>query len=485
MWKSLGLLFSLLLFLHTSSSQSAVPISTAVPTQSASTPPEQCKGVYGLQGPPGRDGAPGRDGMTVNGRDGLPGSPGLPGPAGPPGTPGRDGVNLEELKEIIRLVAKEELQNLTMENHNPVKVIVECAKECPSTYSTTSPPTSYPRGDPNWQYNETYTTPGSYPYNDTHPYGNGTSPSPATPSTSSPPPYMYHYNESQVTTGPCPQRPDRNRTCAQGRGKKDAARSCRDILHCNPFLKSGYYWIKTKHRPNLNKGIVRVYCHMEDDICGVRGVMRVANLNMANTSAHCPYPLAYTNQSGIQMCYSPVSGNRYSSIEYDTYHVNYTFVCGQARAYARHGPYGYYYSSSVYKSIDQSYVSGLSITYQTNDKRNHIWTYAAGFAESSSSSANCPCAANPGRSAPYFVGSNQYCESGSHSTPSKQWYTSNALWDGKGCYSQSKCCRNSRKPWFWTTLPETTSSDIEVRIMEPQGHNYGTVGVEALELYVY
>ena len=73
-------------------------------------------------------GPPGRDGVGIAGRDGL------PGPAGPPGVPGSpspSGVNLDELREIVRLMAKEELKNLTSEDCEPVKVVVEYDKLCP------------------------------------------------------------------------------------------------------------------------------------------------------------------------------------------------------------------------------------------------------------------------------------------------------------------------------------------------------------------
>ena len=90
-----------------------------------------------LVGPPGRDGAPGRDGVGIAGRDGLPGPAG---PPGAPGSPGPSGVNLDELREIVRLMAKEELKNLTSEDREPVKVVVEYNKLC----STTDPPSGNP-----------------------------------------------------------------------------------------------------------------------------------------------------------------------------------------------------------------------------------------------------------------------------------------------------------------------------------------------------
>ena len=432
------------------------PQSTQQPPAPATTPTasDSCNAGYLLQGPlvgpPGRDGAPGRDGVSVPGRDGLPGSPGLPGPAGPPGAPGSpdpSAVSLDELRKIIRVITKDELKNLTLEDHEPVNVVVNCNKQCPVTYPITSPP-NCPPSTPTPQTNQS--TPRPTP-----------------------------------TSRPVSPKPTQNGSCAQGLTRHDPSLSCRHILLCNPYLPSGYYWIRTKYRPNLNNGLVHVYCHMEEDICGIRGVMRVALLNMTDTQVKCPFPLILTNQSGKRICHSPVSGATFSSVEFDAYHINYTFVCGRAIGYSRYATYGYYYSTSTYKTIDSPYAAGLSITYKIKHQRNHIWTYAAGYRESSANSANCPCAAKPGRNSPHFVGNSYYCESAPHVTPVQRWNTTNPLWDGQGCYTGSNCCGNSRMPWFWTTLPQATSSDIEVRLMDPQTHPYGTVGLEELELYIY
>ena len=66
--------------------------------------------------------------------------------------------------------------------------------------------------------------------------------------------------------------------------------------------------------------------------------------------------------------------------------------------------------------IDQSYVSGLSITY-SNNPRKHIWTFASGFSERYDIAWNCPCSIYPGNDPPSFVGNNYYCESGSVDYP--------------------------------------------------------------------
>ena len=368
---------------------------------------------------------------------GPPGRDGLPGPAGPPGAPGSpgpSGVNLDELREIVRLMAKEELKNLTSEDREPVKVVVEYDRMCPTTDPTPSSPT------------------------------NNTS------------------TQQPTTCSPIASNPQ-NRSCA-GLTSHDPAMSCHHILLCNPASPSGYYWIAFTNHSNLDNGVVRVYCHMEPDICGVSGLTRVAFLNMTDTRVNCPLPLILVIQSGKRMCVSPTSTSQFSTVEFATYNINYNYVCGRAIGYSKNQNRGFYYGSNSYRSIEQPYVSGLSVTCQIKGQRTHIWSFAAGYKESSSTSYNCPCARFPGFTPPSFVGYNYYCESGSHSSPSNQWYMDNPLWDGKGCYSTSRCCDSSRYPWFWTVLPDTTNSDIHVRWLAPQGHGTGIVGIEQLELYV-
>ena len=431
-------------------------------------------------GPPGRDGAPGRDGVAGrDGKDGTPGlpgvagppgppgpsggapgSPGLPGPTGPsgpigprghsgpsgtpgppgpsggppgpPGAPGSSGLNLNDLREIVHLIVKDELKNVSSGNGVPLKVVVECDKLCPT-------PTLFANK----------TSPKSLP----------TIPPPAQTGTAKPP---------------------MNQLCHQGLTRDDAAVSCREILNCNPRRSSGYYWIRTLHPSRYYELFHYIYCHMEEDICGRKGMTRVAFLNMTDNRAVCPTLMTMTIQSGKRMCISSVSGTYYSSVIYDVFNISYTFVCGRAVGYS-------YYATRAFagSNINQAYVSGLSITYQVGGQRNHIWTYAAGYQETTYSVLNCPCSTNPGRISPHFVSRNFYCEPGSHSIPTTKWYMNNPLWDGQGCHSTSHCCNNKRQPWFWTTLPDTTNSNIEVRWMNPAAHSSEIVGIELLELYVY
>ena len=164
----------------------------------------------------------------------------------------------------------------------------------------------------------------------------------------------------------------------------------------------------------------------------------------------------------------------------------YNFVCGKAVGYGYYATSAFYHSTTTgYNTIDDAYLSGLSITNTKDGLRQHIWSYAAGYGETSSDTSNCPCAVNPGRAAPSFVGSDFHCESGSHTVPTRQWHTSNPLWDGKGCYSGSQCCSPSRAPWFFKALPVEATSDIEVRWCQPYGIADDKTGIELLEIFVF
>ena len=260
------------------------------------------------------------------------------------------------------------------------------------------------------------------------------------------------------------------------------ATSCRFILDCNPSTSSGYYWITNGARPHI------MYCYMETDKCGVRGVMRVAHIDMRISSVDCPAPLTqYELDSGERMCGSTKIGQSCDSVIFPTHHLSYQYVCGRAAGFSYFHPCAfYYYKRGGQNTIDHAYVSGLSITYGPQNGRNHIWTYAGGYQESFAHDCNCPCAVNPGASSPSFVGQDLYCESATRYSPQTyEWFTNNTLWDGKDCYPGSSCCDNPLAPWFRRTLQEKTTEDIEVRWCTTQGLASDRVATELLELYVY
>ena len=99
--------------------------------------------------------------------------------------------------------------------------------------------------------------------------------------------------------------------------------------------------------------------------------MRVALIDMTRPEGTCPSPL-HTIASP-RSC-SHAGGAGCSSVYFSTFDVPYTEVCGRAIGYQ-------YRSTDAFHDhdIDDSYVDGLSITYDT--PRHHLWTYAAGFTE--------------------------------------------------------------------------------------------------------
>ena len=280
-------------------------------------------------------------------------------------------------------------------------------------------------------------------------------------------------------------------TMCPGSSANRPATSCGSILDCNPLAPSGYYWITNGARPQLRIPIHYVYCYMEDDKCGVRGVMRVAHIDMRISSANCPTPLTqYQLDSGERMCGSTNSSwHSCDSVIFLTHHVSYQHVRGRAAAFAAGRPCAFwFYGLYGQYNINDAYVAGLSITYGPQNGRSHIWTYAAGGQEIGNNGCNCPCAASSGNSSPPFVGQDFYCESATHYAPPDHfmsWYTNNTLWDGEDCYSGSSCCDNPLAPWFRRALQEKTTEDIEVRWCNGQPHSRERLGIELLELYIY
>ena len=186
-------------------------------------------------------------------------------------------------------------------------------------------------------------------------------------------------------------------------------------------------------------------------------------------------------------CGPAVSGGC-DSVVLPVHGVGYNYVCGRAVGYSFAHPTSFYRGADSGNTINEHYLSGLSTTHGATGSRSHIWSYAAGFREDFSEAYNCPCAANP-RSEPLtpdYVGDHYYCDTATYYQPNEVWYTNNTLWDGKDCYSGSKCCNNDRLPWFWRTLPQETTDDVEVCWCSTNGGSiaYDKVSTELLEIFV-
>ena len=84
---------------------------------------------------------------------------------------------------------------------------------------------------------------------------------------------------------------------------------------------------------------------------------------------------------------------------------------------------------------------------------------------------------------PTFVGSDFYCESGSNGeTVSEILYTSDPLWDGKGCVgNEIFCCQKPDIPWFHKVLDTPTTHSVELRIC---GYQDEDTPLSLYEIYV-
>ena len=247
--------------------------------------------------------------------------------------------------------------------------------------------------------------------------------------------------------------------------------SCSDVLTQYPDAVSGYYNI------TLNNGsIASVYCDMEGDNCdGEGGWMRVANINITLPNATCPDGLALLNISGLTVC--GLDDSYFHNCANTTFPLqhNYSKVCGQVRGYRYDSP-----TAFTGEDIDSPYVAGVSITYDSNP-RKHIWTYAGGDGENGTGDSilDCPCINGSIASPPSFVGDNYYCESAPGIID-----TSDILWDGQQCNGlESPCCTAPNMPWFTTTLNDTTTSDIEVRVCD-DFFFFGHTPIDIIQLYV-
>ena len=262
-------------------------------------------------------------------------------------------------------------------------------------------------------------------------------------------------------------------TCPQN---LPTAASCKEIYDCNPNSPSGYYW-RDSSPPEL------MYCAMNLTHCGntTGGWTRVALIDMTRPEGTCPSPLVTIPSP--RSC-APTSEAGCSSVFFSTFGVPFTKVCGRAIGYQYHTVDAFGALAGLGSSIDDPYVDGLSITYDT--PRHHLWTYAAGHAESGNPGAqNCPCADATGAQPPSFVGDHYYCESANVGGTEDQWYADDPLWDGDGCATGNTCCNPPNLPWFNRMIDPPSTADIELRLCRDEPANLEDVSVELFELYVY
>ena len=239
-------------------------------------------------------------------------------------------------------------------------------------------------------------------------------------------------------------------------------RSCEEIKNKWPDNSSDYYTIVDTYGRRRH-----VYCEMEQ-VCGSSGWMRVAYLNMTDPSEECPRGFRLYNENGVRACGRPASssGGCQSSVQFQSYGVPYSEVCGRVTGYQYHSTDAFHTPNI---GIDSHYVDGVSLTH--GSPRKHIWTFAAGVnvLETTHSLFNCPCMPGSAQSSPAFVDNDYFCESGNSGPGWVKKLYPDPLWDGEGCGSlETHCCQAAGLPWFHKRLSAPTIDNIEMRICANQ-----------------
>ena len=251
-------------------------------------------------------------------------------------------------------------------------------------------------------------------------------------------------------------------------------RSCEEVKRRCPDCPSNYYIVAD------NRSIARhVYCYMEELCNSTGGWMRVAYLNMTDSSEKCPDGFRLYSENGVRACGRPVSsGGSCVGITFPSGNIEYSQVCGKVIGYQFGSPDG-----PVGNDINGYYIDGISMTH--GSPRKHIWSFISGPFNNHHPSY-CPCGTSGPKSVPSFVGTCYYCESGNPLTshPS-QLYTNDAIWDGQGCGSvEVPCCNRPNLPWFHKPLGYSTTDSIEMRLCCDEGTSNEDVPFNLVEIYI-
>ena len=248
--------------------------------------------------------------------------------------------------------------------------------------------------------------------------------------------------------------------------------SCADLPS---FCPSGYYLMR-------DRSSAPVYCNMALT-CGniTGGWVRVAELNMTDTSQQCPGDLVERNETGIRQC--RIDDNRCFSVYYSTADVSYLKVCGKITAYqvGSTNAFRQFYENRNTATIDSNYVAGVSLTHGTSP-RQHIWTFAAALDRNDDvmelRNSHCPCRFDVDPfDPPPFVGEDYFCDAGYEEfMEGETGLQTDPLWDGTDCL----CCNNS--PWFYKQLPQPTTDDIEMRVCKDRSDE--NIAITEIEIYV-
>ena len=236
---------------------------------------------------------------------------------------------------------------------------------------------------------------------------------------------------------------------------------------------------------------------IEDDVekiedftsCGGHGWTQVADLDFDYDD--CPAPFTSHTDNGIDTC-GRTTGEGAMQCSSTSFPVfkNYQRICGQIIGYQFGAANAFEESTTgTATSLDDAYVSGVSLTIGAETSRTHIWTFAVGRGEGDGmDQGSCPCDFDEGFGIqpPEFVENDYFCESGVNGVfngGGAPEFFNNRLWNGEGCEINS-CCSFNAPPYFVKDLHVTTSDDIELRLCGADAAADEDVRVARIEIYV-
>ena len=283
----------------------------------------------------------------------------------------------------------------------------------------------------------------------------------------------------------------RNEILCPGQLQENPADSCLQISQCNSHLPSNYYWITN------NGTTVQVYCDMTRE-CSCNGTTfggwsRVAYLDMRDPMQQCP-PAWREITDPVRTCGRtnesvPTPGTQFSggcsSAYFSAYGISYSSVCGRIIGYQFGSPDAFApYARSRFTRIEDPYVDGVVISHGT--EKQHIWTFVAELTEERSSDNVCPCTNAPQTpvNIPPFVGEDYFCETAIDTDFEFVFYPNDPLWDGMNCGAVSTCCEFNDPPYFYKSLSESTTDDIEVRICADEFTSLEDSPIALIEIFV-
>ena len=166
------------------------------------------------------------------------------------------------------------------------------------------------------------------------------------------------------------------------------------LVHSCEEIKANWPDSSSDHYSN---GHTRyVYCHMEELCDSKGGWMRVAYLNMSDSTEECPPGFRLYDENGVRACGRPESSpaGYCQSVKFPSYSISYSQVCGRVTGYQYASPNAIQPHGEI-NNLNAAYVDGVSLTH--GNPRQHIWTFMAALQENvfySNGIHECPCAPN-------------------------------------------------------------------------------------------